>query len=105
MVVHYWTDLQSVHGFHGYDNIAPNAKCQRVLVLGLCLVVSAAVFTHVDAVTVVEIMAGSIFFEDNYDLCFVNTILWSDVVTHRRSNISINLQDPSRPPAKCNCLS
>ena len=31
-------DLQSLHGFHCYDNIAPNAKCQRVLVLALCLV-------------------------------------------------------------------
>ena len=27
LVVHYWTDLQSVHGFRCYDNIAPNAKC------------------------------------------------------------------------------
>jgi len=27
-----------VHGFRCYDNIAPNAKCQRVLVLALCLV-------------------------------------------------------------------
>jgi len=33
LVVHYWADLQSVHGFHFYDNIAANAKCQRVLVL------------------------------------------------------------------------
>jgi len=38
LVVHYWVDLQSVHGFHYYDNIAPNAKCQRVLVLALCLI-------------------------------------------------------------------
>jgi len=37
-VVHYWADLQSVHGFRCYDNIAPNAKCQRVPVLALCLV-------------------------------------------------------------------
>jgi len=36
--VHCWADLQSVNGFHCYDNIAPNAKCQRVLVLALCLV-------------------------------------------------------------------
>ena len=28
-----------MHGFRCYDNIAPNAKCQRVLVLALCLVV------------------------------------------------------------------
>ena len=35
-------DLQSVHGFRCYDNlqmhVAPNAKCQRVLVLALWLV-------------------------------------------------------------------
>jgi len=51
LVVHYWVDLQSVQGFRCYDNImqsvrgfhcndstAANAKCQRVLVLALCLV-------------------------------------------------------------------
>ena len=39
LVVHYWADLQSVHGFRCNDNIALNAKCQRVLVLALCPVV------------------------------------------------------------------
>jgi len=38
LVVHYWADLQSVHGFRCYDNIAPNAKCERILVLPLCRV-------------------------------------------------------------------
>jgi len=38
VVVHYWADLQSVHGFRCYDNILPNVKCQRVLPLALCLV-------------------------------------------------------------------
>ena len=38
LVVHYWSDLQSVHWFHCYDNRAPNKKCQQVLVLALCLV-------------------------------------------------------------------
>jgi len=33
-----WADLQSVHRFRCYDNIAPNSKCQRVLVLAPCLV-------------------------------------------------------------------
>jgi len=28
LAVHCWADLQSVHGFRWYDNIAPNAKCQ-----------------------------------------------------------------------------
>jgi len=37
-VVHYWTDLQLVDGLCCYDNIAPNAKYQRVLILALCLV-------------------------------------------------------------------
>jgi len=36
--VHYWADLQSVHGFRSYDNTAPNAKRQRVLVFALYLV-------------------------------------------------------------------
>ena len=36
--MHYWVDLQWVHGFRCYDNTAPNAKCQRVLLLALCLV-------------------------------------------------------------------
>ena len=40
LVVHYWADLQSVQRFHCYDNIAQNAKCQRVLVLALCLVMA-----------------------------------------------------------------
>jgi len=39
LVVHYWVDLQSVHRFCCYDNIAPNAKCQQVLVLAVCQVV------------------------------------------------------------------
>ena len=41
LIVHYWVDLQSVHGFRCYDNIAPNTKCQRVLVLAPCLVAFA----------------------------------------------------------------
>jgi len=38
LVVHYWADLQSVHRFRCYDNVALNTKCQRVLVLAVCLV-------------------------------------------------------------------
>ena len=33
-----FADLQSVHGFRCYDSRAPNVKCQRVLVLAVCLV-------------------------------------------------------------------
>ena len=41
LVVHYWAYLHLVHRLRccDNDNIAPNAKCQRVLVLALCLVV------------------------------------------------------------------
>ena len=44
LVVNYWADLQLVRRFHCYDNIAiaPIAKCQRVLLLALCLVVIVA---------------------------------------------------------------
>ena len=35
LVVHFWVNLQSVHGFRCYDNIASNAKFQRVLVYSL----------------------------------------------------------------------
>jgi len=38
LVVHYWAVLQSVNGFRCYDNRAPNAKWQGVLVLTLSLV-------------------------------------------------------------------
>jgi len=42
LVVHYWVELQSVHGFRCYDNIVPNVKCQQVLVLALRLVLNCA---------------------------------------------------------------
>ena len=35
LVVHDWADFQSVHEFRCYDNIPPNEKYQRVLVLAL----------------------------------------------------------------------
>jgi len=38
LVVHYWMDLQSVHGFRCYDNIVPNAKCHRMRVIALSLI-------------------------------------------------------------------
>jgi len=36
VVVHYWADLQSVHGFRCYDNIAPNTKVSECL-YSLCV--------------------------------------------------------------------
>ena len=47
LVVHYWADLQSVNEFRCYDNIAPNAKCQQVPVLALCLAVGCSLWPHV----------------------------------------------------------
>ena len=44
--MHCWGDLQSLHGFRCYDNIAPNAKFQRVLVLALCLISNGCSFVH-----------------------------------------------------------
>jgi len=41
-----WADLQSMHGFCCYDNIVPKAKCQRVLVLALCLVTVSMLHTQ-----------------------------------------------------------
>jgi len=38
LVVHYWTYFQSVHQSRCCDNIALNAKCERVLVFALYLV-------------------------------------------------------------------
>jgi len=49
LVVHYWLDLQSVHRFHCYDNIVPNAKCQRVLILALWLVMFIFITTTLRA--------------------------------------------------------
>jgi len=38
IVVHYWADLQSVHGFRCYDNIAPNEMSASACIFALCLV-------------------------------------------------------------------
>jgi len=44
LIVHYWADLRLVHGIRCYDNRSPNAKCQRVFVLALCLVLCYFVY-------------------------------------------------------------
>ena len=58
-VLHFWADLQSVHGFHCCDNIAPNAKCRRVLVLALCLVLISR-FVPCDAGSVLMTVESSL---------------------------------------------
>jgi len=75
--VHYWADLQSVHGFRCCDNIAPNAKCQLVLVLALCLdvrVTTEDVYCELDRrwtpdlTTESEISAGKVLDLENLRL-------------------------------------
>jgi len=39
LLVDDWADLQSVHGFRCYSSIVPNAKCQRMRVLAVCLAI------------------------------------------------------------------
>ena len=52
--MHYWTDLQAVHRFCCCDNIAPNEKCQRVLVLDLFLVWLGLVFCFLQCYDTVD---------------------------------------------------
>jgi len=43
LVVHYWADLQSVHGLHCYGNITQMQNVSKyMLVLAVCLVISVA---------------------------------------------------------------
>ena len=54
LVAHYWVDLQSMHGFHSYDNIVTNAKCQRVLALAICLVMQLIMVHYIFNVVIVN---------------------------------------------------
>ena len=42
LLMHYLADLQLVQGHRCYDNIAPNAKCRRVIVLARWLLALVA---------------------------------------------------------------
>ena len=44
----------SVHGFRCYDNIAPNAKCQRVLLLSVCLVIMSFIVITINSLSIVS---------------------------------------------------
>ena len=59
LVVHYWVDLQSVHGFRCCDNIVPIAKCQRVLVLSVCLV--SIIFIVYLVIVIYSVMCTSLW--------------------------------------------
>ena len=54
LAVHCWVDLQSVHVLCCSDNIMPNVKCRRVLVLVLCLVL--VVMSLIISTTAVDCM-------------------------------------------------
>lgn len=48
-----------------------------------------------------EIMNGSVMFDSNYDLCYVDTIAWSDILTGPTAAIKNKLSDPQRPTRQC----
>ena len=59
LVVQCLADLQPVHGFRCYDDIAQNAKCQRVLVLVLRLVFVIVIIVMVFAAACYAINIGA----------------------------------------------
>jgi len=53
-------------------------------------------------VYVVEIMDGSVMFDSNYELCYVNTIAWSDILTGPDApTTTYTPSDPSQPTRQC----
>jgi len=46
LVVHYWANLQSMHGFRCYDNIGRTRNVSECSVLALCLVLSLLIFKN-----------------------------------------------------------
>ena len=52
----YWADLYLVHGFSCGDNIAPNVKCQQVLVLYMWLIIAVACLLPVADSTLMMLM-------------------------------------------------
>jgi len=54
---------------------------------------------------VAEIMAGSVMFDSNYELCYVNTIAWSDILTGPDAVVMYNGERPTQQPAQqCKCI-
>jgi len=43
-------------------------------------------------------------FDSNYDLCYVNTIAWSDILTGVDATTTYKLSDPSQPARQCKCI-
>ena len=46
-------------------------------------------------------MAGSVMFDSNYELCHVNSIAWSDILTGEGATTLYELSDPGRPSRQC----
>jgi len=50
---------------------------------------------------VAEIMSGSVMFDSNYDLCHVNAIAWSDILTGSNATTTFKLSDPQQTTPQC----
>jgi len=46
-------------------------------------------------------MTGNVMFDSNYDLCYVNSIAWTDILTGQDATTNYQLTDPSRPLRQC----
>jgi len=52
-------------------------------------------------VFVTEIIDGSVMFDSNYELCYINTIAWTDLLTSEGATSTIKLSDPAQPSRQC----
>jgi len=94
VVVCCWVDLQSAHGFRCYDNIAPNAKCQRVLVLALCLVSYCRPNFHLPLLIVYSFMLEQKFWSD--EKCVSRQLLLYAVSNFKFQNLKKTTGQKSR---------
>jgi len=44
-------------------------------------------------------------FDSNYELCYMNTIAWSDILTGPHATTEFRLSDPSQPSRLCKYIS
>jgi len=50
---------------------------------------------------VAEIMYGSVLFDSNYELCYMNTITWSNMQKGPNTTTSFKSSDPQQPAREC----
>jgi len=49
-----------------------------------------------------EIMRGSVMFDSNYELCYMNTIAWKmDILTGLNVTVTYKYTNPSQPLRQC----